>query len=1761
MVRCRGRCIKALFASICIITLIFLSGLDSAALIASLNGIELGNVKEYISAGAVYKPLHTPVANNGRSIRLVNVTLITGDAVLAMVAENGTVLAISIYPADPGKLGQNFLVLKMRNSTYVIPSSVSLSTFDIELFNIDLLIREGYAELPYIPVIIQGYDVATVNALAAQLTARGLKVARKFSIIPALVTRIPKDRVVELPRGVRKVWLDRKVYANLYESAPLIGAPYAWNLGINGSGARIAILDTGIDPRHPDFYFPNGTSKIEIAVSFVDYDFDEIPDEPPDDYHGHGTHVASIAAGTGALSAMFRGIAYGATLWNVKVLGKDGWGYTSWIIAGIEFAALGPDGQPNTGDEADILSLSLGTPERTDGTDPLSLACDKAVELGRVVVVAAGNWGPDYFTIGTPAAARKVITVGASDKYDLLAWFSSRGPTVDFRIKPDIVAPGVSIWAALARGSHLEYLANQSQVPATDVDGDGRYDYVALSGTSMAAPHVSGVAALLKQLNPYLTPEEVKNILISTAKDLGYNIYEQGGGRVDVEAAINTLILVEPATISLGLTTEDAAINTTIKFTFKPLIPVPPDITNITIILEAIVRDIKTGRVFNITILNASTLTIPLYESRAVQLTIDTRVPGSIYEGKVVAKVIDGPWANRTIHAIFGFASLNNVTIKMIDRSGYPAAYKPIVIFEHNATFYLLTETDENGEARVYLPDGEFYIIGRDWDYEVHADVWVIVDRVPIYEDTVVVLDAREAKEVYLDPAKPNQVFAAKSVSISYSVAGLLSTSLWYYPSTALTYITNTTLDVSFSYEYYDMNYFNVVDPSIIDAPEWHNLVYWQSGITPPVTYVADYNNLVKRVTEYRVPMTPTLAALFIQHKLPLFDEFDEYYFYYFSEEFVWFMNVPRARVEWLTPGIPYLTFYIKYNDPPWTYTPYWFYAYWPFTKEIYPPGEVREVFGGHPLSTHFLVLVGPNWLDIVSDLYMDTYGHTLWWTDYGLVRIYRNESLIVEENIWDCFWYEWYDDPRPARYRVEIESWSELWISNYTYAVLKFTVINETAYYAPPSLYIDVPCLTLNNTCLADEVIVNIYVNDPRISSEANVMLLFSIDDGITWIDAEPRERNPGDPYSFSLRVPRNTHVSLWVTAVDENGSSTSVMIYRAFYVETPVVITVGPPGSGANYTSIRGAVQVAPPYAIIKVLPGTYDEALIVIDKPLTIAADPEAVVIGVVPFYIVDTKTVLRGLTISGTIGIFASNSGVEILSSRIVGGTVGIVSLDSTLTIKNSEVLYNSKDGLALFRNSKAVIINSSFGYNEGAGILAAEYSYAVIRNSTVYNNTWGIILYDYAGLSISNAVIHSNSLEGIAVLSSGSVVIDSSKIHDNYHGLTLRGHSYTVISGSQIVSNKEAGIVVADSADVMINNSSIADNKYGVTSYDEAKVLIYNTSVISVNEAVLATRYSRIDLASSVTASAKAAGVLAIEDSRVTIHDSMVYGFGWVGIAGYGRTAVTIMSSHVVNATWEAVLAWENANITIVNTVIADSGRGVTAGMNSTVLISDTKIRNVTYEGLLVTGGATATVSNVSISQSGISGISAYDYAKLSVINATINESKWASIALFHNAVANVTSSILTLSEANGIVMFDNAQLHIELSKVGLNMWGIVMFGNSSATLKRVELFNNTWDGIVTWDNSTAYIENSTIKFNRYGITAYHNATVVVHYSSIVGNTDFGALCYSTKPVVATNNWWGDPSGPYHPVLNPGGKGDKVSDSVIFEPWLTSPPQQ
>jgi serine protease AprX len=288
-------------------------------------------------------------------------------------------------------------------------------------------------------------------------------------------------------------------HITLSSSVPLINADDCWSAGWDGTGISICIIDTGIDANHCDF--PSG--KIIAWADYVG------SGSSPYDDHGHGTHCSSIAAGEDSPY----GVAPGADLMGAKVCTSGGSCSDSAIIAGIDFGVA---------QGADVESLSLGGPGG-DGTSAIAQECNWAVSQGVVVCVAASNDGPSCCTIGTPGDATNVITVGASDKSDGLASFSSRGPTTDDRIKPDITAPGVSIYAASAGTSCSD---------------------VGMSGTSMATPHIAGVSALMLDARSTATPAQVKNCMGATAIDKGNTNKDclWGWGRVDAYAACQQIV-------------------------------------------------------------------------------------------------------------------------------------------------------------------------------------------------------------------------------------------------------------------------------------------------------------------------------------------------------------------------------------------------------------------------------------------------------------------------------------------------------------------------------------------------------------------------------------------------------------------------------------------------------------------------------------------------------------------------------------------------------------------------------------------------------------------------------------------------------------------------------------------------------------------------------------------------------------------------------------------------------------------------------------------------------------------------------------------------------------------------------------------------------------------------------------------------------------------------------------------------------------------
>lgn len=350
--------------------------------------------------------------------------------------------------------------------------------------------------------IIVKYRAGTVSLAD---TVEGVtSTSHVFRLIPATANTATPAGIDKLSEraDVEVIWYDEPVHTMLDQSVPLIGAPMVWNQGIRGAGIKVGIVDTGIDPNHPDF-----AGRIAQMKDFTG--------QGPSDNNGHGTHVAGIVGGSGAASGgKYKGVAPECSFYTAKVLGGDGSGSMSNVMAGIEWGVQ---------QGVQVINLSLGSDGSCDGTDALSTTCDAAVSRGVVMCVAAGNAGPGPSTVGSPGCAKTVFTIGATDKEDNVASFSSRGPTSDNRIKPDICFPGVNIVSCRAAGTSMGHPVDAS--------------YTSASGTSMATPHAAGACALILQAKPGLSPQQVKDLFTKTAKNLNLDPNSQGAGRAQVYAA------------------------------------------------------------------------------------------------------------------------------------------------------------------------------------------------------------------------------------------------------------------------------------------------------------------------------------------------------------------------------------------------------------------------------------------------------------------------------------------------------------------------------------------------------------------------------------------------------------------------------------------------------------------------------------------------------------------------------------------------------------------------------------------------------------------------------------------------------------------------------------------------------------------------------------------------------------------------------------------------------------------------------------------------------------------------------------------------------------------------------------------------------------------------------------------------------------------------------------------------------------------------
>jgi subtilisin family serine protease len=632
---------------------------------------------------------------SGKSEAPRTVTLITGDKVT--VTRKGDTWDARIEPAKRIGTPVSFLKSVSPHGVTVIPSIaeplIRSGKLDRALFDVTGLIKLGYddAHTAEIPLLVES---AGAQALG--------KVTRDLPKVRMSAVAAPKTKAVDLFANAAntKIWLNGKAYPSLDVSVPQVGGPGAWQAGQTGAGTKIAVLDTGYDAKHPDL----------AGIVKGEKDFIGEPSGMRDEI-GHGTHVASTAAGRGA---KYTGVAKGADLLIGKVCTLGGCPFDA-ILAGMQWAA-------DSG--ARVVNMSLGGGPG-DGTDPIETAVNRiSAETGTLFVVAAGNYGPRD-KVATPAAADAALAVASVNKQDQFSGFSQPGPRIkDYAVKPDIAAPGEAIVAARAEGTLDEYAVDEH--------------YAKLDGTSMATPHVAGAAAIVAAQHPDWSGQQIKAALMASANPINATIYQQGAGRLDVARAVKQTIIPSTGSLSLGF----------VKFPHnQPALSkqVTYKNTGTTPVTLALSLDVPAFRT------DVNQVTVPAGGESTVTVTFDhAGVQVGEYGGRLVAK--SGDTVIQTSVGAYKEPESYDLSAKMIDRDGteLPAG-------SGSAIWVKLDVVDDEfdliaSNSPVRLPAGRYAVFGAV-ETPIPGQISpsstsVAEPEVDLHKDTVVTLDARKGNKV-----------------------------------------------------------------------------------------------------------------------------------------------------------------------------------------------------------------------------------------------------------------------------------------------------------------------------------------------------------------------------------------------------------------------------------------------------------------------------------------------------------------------------------------------------------------------------------------------------------------------------------------------------------------------------------------------------------------------------------------------------------------------------------------------------------------------------------------------------------------------------------------------------------------------------------------------------------------------------------------------------------------------------------------------------
>lgn len=607
------------------------------------------------------------------------VTLITGDKV---VVQGEHVVAVRMAA---GREHVRYWQYQVAGHDYVVPedaiNQVMQDKLDKRLFDVTGLVEQQYddAHEPNVPTVVTNARSLTQGVRAVDT---------------------PKSQAARAWRehaqaaAPQKIWLNGRVHATLDQSVPQVGGPVAWQAGFRGDGATVAVLDTGYDPAHPDL-----KSVVDKSADFTGVGIQ--------DKAGHGTHVASTIAGSGAASnGRYKGVAPGAHLLIGKVLDNFGGGREDWIINGMNWAVQ---------QGARVINMSFGG-DPSDGTDLMSETVNQlSSSSGALFVIAAGNSGARG-TVDTPGAADRALTVANVTKQDQLSTTSSQGPRIgDFGLKPEIAAPGTDIVAARAAGTLTASSVNQ--------------DYARISGTSMATPHVAGAAAILAGEHPDWTGQQIKDTLIGSAKRLpGIDTFAQGSGRLDIGRGATQQVRVA-GLAGFGEIVGQKDVSKTVTYTNDSANPVTLTLTLDVNRPDAVTTD--------------KTVTVPAHSSTAVAVTAhgSTQPLGDL-SGVLRAQSGDVVLNTPVTGELFG--DKHTLTVQVPPRTGN--SLFALVVVQNEQTGQTVDAFTDTDTATFSLPTGHYRVLGRVMDSTFADTMFELPANVD--KDSTLTVDTKQGKPV-----------------------------------------------------------------------------------------------------------------------------------------------------------------------------------------------------------------------------------------------------------------------------------------------------------------------------------------------------------------------------------------------------------------------------------------------------------------------------------------------------------------------------------------------------------------------------------------------------------------------------------------------------------------------------------------------------------------------------------------------------------------------------------------------------------------------------------------------------------------------------------------------------------------------------------------------------------------------------------------------------------------------------------------------------